>query len=136
MVFSRLGGKTSGGCLLLGSHILKTWSATQASLALSSGEAEFYGVVKGAGIGPGQAALLKDIGINLPLRVWTDSSAAIGICGRQGLGKLRHVARQTLWGCSLCSPNAFGEVSLLAKRFWGGSLCSPSAFGGVLALDI
>ena len=89
--------RTSGGCLLLGSHILETWSATQASLALSSGEAEFYGVVKGAGIGLGQAALLSDIGVKLPLRVWTDSSAAIGIGGRQGLGKLRHNACQTLW---------------------------------------
>ena len=88
---------TSGGCLLLGNHILKTWSATQASLALSSGEAEFYGVVKGAGIGLGQAALFNDVGIKIPLRVWTDSSAAIGICGRQGLGKLRHIACQTLW---------------------------------------
>ena len=39
---------TSGGCLLLGNHILKTWSATQASLALSSGEAEFYGIVRAA----------------------------------------------------------------------------------------
>ena len=88
---------TSGGCRLLGNHILKTWSATQASLALSSGEAEFYGVVEGAGIGLGQSALFKDIGVAIPLRVWTDSSAAIGICGRQGLGKLRHVACQTLW---------------------------------------
>ena len=88
---------TSGGCLLWGNHILNTWSATQASLALSSGEADFYGVVKGTGIGLGQAALFNDIGVNNPLRVWTDSSAAIGICGRQGLGKLRHVACQTLW---------------------------------------
>ena len=88
---------TSGGCLLLGNHVFKTWSATQASLALYSGDAEFYGVFKGAGIGLGQAALFNDIGIKLPLRVWTDSSAAIGICGRQGLGKLRHDACQTLW---------------------------------------
>ena len=88
---------TSGGCLLFGNHVLKTWRATQASLALSSGEAEFYGVVKGAGIGLGQAALFNDIGIKPPLRVWTDFSAAIGICGRQGPGKLRHVACRTLW---------------------------------------
>ena len=33
----------------------------------------------------------------LPLRVWTDSSAAIGICSRQGLGKLRHLDTHTLW---------------------------------------
>ena len=39
---------TSGGCLMIGSHIIKCWSATQASVALSSGEAEFYGVVRAA----------------------------------------------------------------------------------------
>ena len=31
---------TTGGCLMLGSHVIKSWSSTQASLALSSGEAE------------------------------------------------------------------------------------------------
>ena len=31
------------------------------------------------------------------MRVWTDSSAALGICSRQGLGKLRHIDIQTLW---------------------------------------
>ena len=35
--------------------------------------------------------------MTLPLRVWTDSSAAIGICSRQGLGKLRHIDTHTLW---------------------------------------
>ena len=29
--------------------------------------------------------------------MWTDSSAAIGICTRQGLGKLRHLDTHTLW---------------------------------------
>ena len=29
--------------------------------------------------------------------MWTDSAAAIGICSRQGLGKLRHIATHTLW---------------------------------------
>ena len=82
---------------MLGSHVLQIWSATQASLALSSGGAEFYGVVKGAGIGLGMRALYRDIGVDVPLRCWTDSSAAIGICGRQGFGKLRHLACQTLW---------------------------------------
>ena len=33
----------------------------------------------------------------MPVRVWTDSSAAIGICSRQGLGKLRHIDTHTLW---------------------------------------
>ena len=88
---------TSGGCLMVGRHLIKAWSATQASLALSSGEAEFYGVVRGVGVGMGLQALYRDVGLALPLRVWTDSTAAIGTAGRQGLGKLRHLECHSLW---------------------------------------
>ena len=88
---------TSGGCLMVGRHLIKTWSATQASIALSSGEAEYYGVVRGTGIALGIKALYSDIGLTLPIRVWTDSTAALGIGGRQGLGKLRHLECHSLW---------------------------------------
>ena len=88
---------TSGGCVMLGQHAVKHWSSTQASVSLSSGEAEFAGVIRGAGHGLGYQALLGDLGVKIPLRVWTDSSAAIGICTRQGLGKLRHLDTHTLW---------------------------------------
>jgi len=88
---------TSGGCVLLGSHTIKHWSSTQTCVSLSSGEAEFNGVVKGAGMALGFQALLADFGVQAPVRVWTDSSAAIGICSRQGLGKLRHLDTHTLW---------------------------------------
>ena len=88
---------TSGGCVMLGKHCMKHWSSTQTSISPSSGEAEFGGVIRGAGQGLGYHALLKDVGIELPLRVWTNSSAAIGICSRQGLGKLRHLDTHTLW---------------------------------------
>ena len=88
---------TSGGFVLLGSHTLKSWSSTQSSIALSSGEAEFNGVVRGSGIGLGLQSLFKDLGVKTPLRVWTDSTAAIGVCSRQGLGKQRHLDTHTLW---------------------------------------
>ena len=88
---------TSGGCVLAGTHTIKTWSSTQTSVSLSSGEAEFYGVVRGAGMVLGYQSLLRDLGHALPVRVWTDSSASIGICTRQGLGKLRHIDTHTLW---------------------------------------
>ena len=78
-------------------HSIKAWSSTQGSVALSSGEAEFAGVVRGAGIGLGYISLLEDLGIKIPMRLWCDSSAAIGICSRQGLGKLRHLDTHTLW---------------------------------------
>ena len=88
---------TSGGVVMLGKHTIKHWSSTQSSVTLSSGEAEFNGVIRGAGQGLGYQALLQDFGVELPLRLWTDSSAAIGICSRQGLGKLRHLDTHTLW---------------------------------------
>ena len=81
----------------MGSHVTKAWSATQASVSLSSGEAEYYGVVRATGIGPGIQALLRDAGVVMPLRVWTDSESAMGTAGRQGLGKLRHLECHSLW---------------------------------------
>jgi len=88
---------TSGGCVLLGSHCLKTWSSTQPTVSLSSGEAEFYGLVKAAGVGLGYRALLQDFGYDLGVTTWTDSSAAMGVVGRQGLGRLRHLDTHSLW---------------------------------------
>ena len=116
---------TSGGCVLLGAHAIKTWSSTQSSVALPSGEAEFNGVVKGAGIGLGYQGLLRDLGQDIPVRVWTDSSASIGICSRQGLGKLRHLDTHTPSGSN--KPSA--AAASTSGRSWGTSTpptCSPS----------
>ena len=88
---------TSGGCILVGKHLIKSWSSTQASVALSSGEAEFYGVVKAAGAGLGYQALMRDFGVDVAVTVFTDSTATIGISSRQGLGKLRHLDTTALW---------------------------------------
>lgn len=88
---------TSGGCTMLGSHMIKGWSSTQPNQALSSGEAEYYGMVKGASIGLGHRALARDLGINLSIRMWVGSSAAIGVATRQGVGKIRHLDTKTLW---------------------------------------
>ena len=40
---------------------------------------------------------MSDLGLKVPVRVWTDSSAALGIAGRSGLGKLRHLETHALW---------------------------------------
>ena len=83
---------------MLGKHLIKSWSSTQASVSLSSGEAEFYGVAKASGISLWYKALLTDLGHALPVRVWTDSTATIGICGRQGLAS-----------SDMSTHNAFGS---------------------------
>jgi hypothetical protein len=82
---------------MLGKHLIKSWSTTQAPISLSSGEAEFYGVVKASSVALGYQAMLADLGHQLAVRVWTDSTATMGICGRRGLGKLRHIDTQCLW---------------------------------------
>ena len=68
---------TTGGCAMVESHLSKAWSSTQASVALSSGGAEYYGLVHGVGIGLGIQPLYRDVGLPLKLRAWTDSSAAM-----------------------------------------------------------
>ena len=78
-----------------GRHIIKTWSATLACVGLSSGKVKFYGVFQAPGIALGHKSLLEDLSLRLPTRVWTDTSAAMGICGRQGLEKLRHIECHT-----------------------------------------
>ena len=42
-----------GGCVMLGEHLTKSWSSTQVSTSLSSGEAEFYDGVEASGAGFG-----------------------------------------------------------------------------------
>ena len=82
---------------MLGSHLIKSWSSTQGQVALSSGEAEYYCVTKAVGTALGFQSLLRDLGVDLKLRAWTDSTATIGICGRTGLGRLRRIDTQCLW---------------------------------------
>ena len=88
---------TSGGVALRGSHCVKHWSVTQSTVALSSGEAELGGICRGASIGLGLQALALDLGIDLQLEVLTDATAAIGICRRRGLGRIRHLHTADLW---------------------------------------
>ena len=88
---------TSGGITRFGAHTLKTWSSTQATVALSSAEAELYALTKGAAQALGFITLMADMGVKVKATVHTDASAAIGIARRAGLGKLRHLNVRYLW---------------------------------------
>ena len=66
-------------------------------IALSSGEAEYYGMVKGASNALGLQSMLHDIGVSAGVVLSTDSSAAKGIASRRGLGKVRHIELSQLW---------------------------------------
>ena len=88
---------TSGGCALWGGKLVKHWSTTQKSITLSSGEAELGGVVKAASEALGLQSVAEDLGVLLRIALCADSSAAIGICRRAGIGRVRHLAVGQLW---------------------------------------
>ena len=58
---------TSGGCLLVGKHLIKSWASTQPTITLSSGEAELHGVIRAAANGLGYLPLLSDLGVRTRL---------------------------------------------------------------------
>ena len=88
---------TSGGVIMLNNHVIKAWSVTQTVIALSSGEAEYYGLVRGSSMGLGVISMLEDLGISRRLKVKTDASVAKAISARRGVGKIRHIEVSQLW---------------------------------------
>ena len=74
--------------------MLKAAAGTQTVLAISSGESEFYSIVKGVATGLGLKSMAADFGISLKLIIETDSVAGRGMTLRLGAGKVRHIETQ------------------------------------------
>ena len=88
---------TTGMALMRGRHSLRHGSALQQAIGLSSGEAEYYALTKGASYGLGTQAFFEDWDLRLALRVHSDSSSAKAFAKRLGLGRQRHVQTRFLW---------------------------------------
>ena len=88
---------TSGIVCMVGGHCIKGSSTVQSTIALSSGESEYYPIVKASATALGVRAMYADWGIKAKCVVRSDSSAARGICNRRGLGKTRHIQTRFLW---------------------------------------
>ena len=80
-----------------GAHCLAHWSRTQSNVALSSGEAELNGALKGGVELLGGRSLLADMSRSVSLRLKGDSAACKGTLLREGAGKLKHVQVKQLW---------------------------------------
>ena len=81
-----------GGCPI------KTYCSLQAVRALSSGEAEYYAMVKAASVAIGVRSMLMDLGVTEGrIILKTDASAALGVAQRLGIGKIRHIEVNQLW---------------------------------------
>ena len=92
---------TTGMVIRHGQHTIRTSSTTQTVVALSSAEAEFYGAVKTGSNLVGAKSMAQDLGLEMTLRLWLDSSAALGVASRRGVGRIRHLHTAALWlqGC-------------------------------------
>ena len=83
-----------------GSHCLKGFSVTQKRVTLSSAEAELGAAVKVAAETIGIEQLASGMGLQSSgssSRIYVDSSAALGVVGRKGNGRLLHVRVGQLW---------------------------------------
>ena len=73
-----------------------TWSATQATVALSSAEAKLIALVKGTSEGLAVQSWMTHLGEECGLRVGV-SSAATRICKEMKTGRIRHLGTRLQW---------------------------------------
>ena len=88
---------TSGGAVCWGSHCVKSWAKTLATIALSSAESELTAAVKTTSEVLGMAAMALDMGVKTEGDIWVDAGAAMGIVNRQGCAKVRRLDTKLLW---------------------------------------
>ena len=80
-----------------GKHLLDCCCGRQSLVALSSGEAEFYAMVKTAAEGKLTTEILRHFGWQVHHRVLSDSSAARSMAQRVGCGKVKHLSLKQMW---------------------------------------
>ena len=57
--------------MMINGQVVKHWSRTEATRALSKAEAEYYAVITGAAEGLGMQSKMADLGVTTHVRVWT-----------------------------------------------------------------
>jgi translation elongation factor EF-4 len=82
---------------MIGGQLIKSWSKSQTTVALSSAESELYACIKASCEGLGMLSMMKDYGFTMKGEIRSDASAALGIIARNGLGKMRHLDTTYLW---------------------------------------
>ncbi len=61
---------------MFGDHCIKTYSQTQKTISLSSGESEFYGIAKATTTGLGTKGLMEELGVEVGVQANIDLSVA------------------------------------------------------------
>ena len=82
---------------MFGTACVQIWSVLQQSIALSSGEAEYYAAGLAAAHGIETQHMLEECGVKCRCVVLSDSAAALGMCHRLGAGRVRHMETRYVW---------------------------------------
>ena len=56
-----------------------------------------HGIYMGITQGLGMQSVMRDLGFHYGISMHTDATAAIGICRRRGMGRIRHLDVTDLW---------------------------------------
>ena len=80
-----------------GRHCIKTWAKMQTVVARSSAEAELYAACKAGSEVLGTQAYMGDLGWVRDARIHIDSSSALSLIHKTGLGQAKHIEIQHLW---------------------------------------
>ena len=88
---------TSGMAFMHGLRLVHFLSSTQMLAALFTAEAEWYACIRTASRSLALIEMARCIGLIVKGRLHLDLNAAKGIAQRRGVGKIRHLATQTLW---------------------------------------
>ena len=86
----------SGGAVLFHGCAVLTWARTQKTRALSSEEAELFGIGSGVIEGLGAAQLLREWQYKTVPPLQTDSQSALAVCKRRGPGRMKHIELKML----------------------------------------
>ena len=116
---------TTGMIAFYGRHVLKPSSNVQSTIALSTGESEYYALVKGGSTGLGIQSLFADYGIKAAVTIESDSNAAKGTVNRVGLGKARHIQTRYLWLQERVAKNHLKVVHVPGKQNRSDVLTKP-----------
>ena len=82
---------------MLGKCMAKSLCRGQSVIALSSGEAEFYGLVTMISESLGMQSYAADLDVALEIKVHMDATAGAAIGTRRGLAKVKHIDTAFLW---------------------------------------
>ena len=96
---------TTGLIVRRGKHLLTHMSRLQTLVALSIGEPAYYALFRGACTSLGIQSHYQDWMIDVPIHIYSDSSAARSVARRRGIGgRLRHLQTRHLWLQSRVAP--------------------------------